>query len=138
MSADTVWCELIPWVIYYGPLIVPRNLGVTRLQLSVSLPDPQLGLETKHSGHASYHGSTLSRGMPPAGFATDFLMIISFVVLGVGFTILLCFYFSLLKKSSRTHQAEALVFGWKRLPSSSRIARRRNRLKSSACLSSKV
>jgi hypothetical protein len=36
------------------------------------------------------------------GFGTNFLMIISFVVLGVGFTTLLWFYFSLVKKPENT------------------------------------
>ena len=40
--------------------------------------------------------------MGRAGFGMNFLMIISFVVLGVGFTILLWFYFSLLKKPENT------------------------------------
>ena len=36
------------------------------------------------------------------GFGTNFLMIISFVVLGVGFATLLWFYFSLVKKPENT------------------------------------
>lgn len=49
------------------------------------------------------HGTcSIATVMGRAGFGTNFLMIISFVVLGVGFRTLLWFYFSLVKKPENT------------------------------------